>query len=513
MVGSVELELVLDESTEEAALTRMQDRHRAFLKRKASGPTSRAWKPPTRHRVATYMGLCAMHNILAHWIPRGLLWFVATEERFAGPAIRWPRLRATPDTGSDNVCGFGYLTRYLKVNCEIMWDLSHGVHDDLLNGLKASGLFSHLLLALVRLNVVNGPWEEDVWYNKIINQLEDLFNRVPDGTSVPCFMEFVEEMLDEPAGRDLRGHPDAFQQLWARLKTNHPYRRKGAKCQMGRFMNVVRKLTEHLRHFAPRKFCMLFVGLEMGLLAGQKVSQILNDADFAEEAGTLRARAGVQERALRNACSNSYEMALAQMLDDDIHRKDMMVSVASDSVSKWHGEQNSELRATTAAAPFLQRQLAGDFGLHLSRMFRTLSSVPDLVAAGFMIPGSPATDAAQNETYLVAREDEYAQVFVNTLGGIAYNRIRRNAWLHLSWASRSAICLTGDAAAVDREVERMRRDRENDDVFKEMADDHLGLSEINGRSTWLLPSELQIYLVLEQADWEFIQEVLELFRN
>jgi hypothetical protein len=181
--------------------------------------------------------------------------FVVCAKRLLEPAITWPRLRVTGDQGPDQVCGSGFMARVLKMNVEVWWDLSHAAHNDVHNGIAYCGLYGHLVLSLIRLNIVNGPWAEDMWYKAIINVLDQILNR--EGSTwrdQELFKEFLAEMLEEEGGSDLKQYPDGPDRLWERLKSDHPFRRKGAKVVLNRFMEVVRKLREHQRTWAQRIF-------------------------------------------------------------------------------------------------------------------------------------------------------------------------------------------------------------------------------------------------------------------
>ena len=155
----------------DAAKTQMRDRPRAFLKRKRTDKDNKEYRPRKRHRLPSYHLLACFQNMLAHWIVGGLLHFAVTADMLSQPAATWPRLAVPSDMGSDNVCSFSFLQRKVKLCLDLPWDPSHGAHDDVFNGVRYALLMGHLMLSLVRLNCVCGPWNEDRNYKNVLNAM------------------------------------------------------------------------------------------------------------------------------------------------------------------------------------------------------------------------------------------------------------------------------------------------------------------------------------------------------
>ena len=135
-------------------------------------------------------------------------------------------------------------------------------------------LIRYLILAFIRLNIVNGPWAEDIWYKTIMDGLNDLFHKgaAPlNGNAL--FYYYMADMLQEEDNADIRDDPNASQLLWERLKTTHPFTSKGATVCMNRFMEVVRNIKSHLKSYSTRTCIMVFVAIEMGLFEKFKIQK------------------------------------------------------------------------------------------------------------------------------------------------------------------------------------------------------------------------------------------------
>ena len=94
-----------------------------------------------------------------------------------------------------------------KLNIDISFDPSHGVHNDMLNAVKFAGLKSHLHMTLLRLNVPHGPWDEDLRYKQVCGSISEMLS-TGSPKNHPLFMNRLDDMLEDPACIDIRGKVD-----------------------------------------------------------------------------------------------------------------------------------------------------------------------------------------------------------------------------------------------------------------------------------------------------------------
>ena len=88
--------------------------------------------------------------------------FVVEDDALALLATTRPRISICGDQGSDNMCAANFLQRSCRavVDCVCVGGISHGIHNDVIMGLRRSALFQHVLIALILINVIHGPWGE-----------------------------------------------------------------------------------------------------------------------------------------------------------------------------------------------------------------------------------------------------------------------------------------------------------------------------------------------------------------
>ena len=177
-MGEVSIADVEGAAALQQELRSQRDRHRAFLKKVAPGPRGQGgWGVRRRRRKKSWQYLCCLHNQLVQVVPAGLKHFCLAESlEDRGDPLHWPRLSCGPDQGSDGTCAFQFAQRVLHLNCDLTWDVSHGVHNDILNGIEHAGLYSHLLLSLLRLNCPLGPWSEDTRWKECQASLNELLS-------------------------------------------------------------------------------------------------------------------------------------------------------------------------------------------------------------------------------------------------------------------------------------------------------------------------------------------------
>lgn len=77
------------------------------------------------------------------------------------PAIEWPLLAVAPDRHSIGVSAINFMQRVLHLNVDEVFDMSHGAWDDEKLSLKDAGLQPWLLLAMVPVNLFDGPWADN----------------------------------------------------------------------------------------------------------------------------------------------------------------------------------------------------------------------------------------------------------------------------------------------------------------------------------------------------------------
>ena len=326
-----ELDMAKDEGVPASleAAAAIESRAENFMKRHCGEANAQAnWRPKKRHRKSTWLLECDFDNQIRQVVPEGLAYFAVPKNvRDRGPAIKWPRLSWSADMASSNVTMACHLLYHCGLNIDYCPDFSHGVHDDIYNGLKCSGLYQHCVLALVRLNIPNSPWGMSMRYHQCKEALGEL-SRNSSWDRCFLFKEFAPAMLCEASTMHFADCDRPEEELFAHVVSGGAFQTKGAKTMMGRFAGVIRKIEEELEHISQRKFMYLHVALELDMLGSKKFASL---ARLSTELATTTTSIieTPQEAALRKSCANQLVVGLMDLLQCDSERKDRIVVAVS----------------------------------------------------------------------------------------------------------------------------------------------------------------------------------------
>jgi len=308
-----EIKVAMDTGPPEAALAASRDRQRAWLGRKRSRPGTRGWVPRKRHRVATSKFCWSTE----HQLELSNLSFndlrLPDEPADRPPPKDWKRGSMAVDQGSDGVCAGNYLMRGLNLVLDCTYDISHGVHRDVICMLKQCGLWVWATLMLVAFNVPTGPYAEDQRYKQCKEGIDLLYNRTSPA-DIPLFEANLQGMVDDMGNKDILAVEDPGMEVWEDCKADNPWKTRGDKILMNRFLGFIYKLSSEIRMFSKRGFHYQFVCIEENMLAGTKFEKLaMANSAAMHEAGlgsTDARRPGLDDRAMRSSCQNATVIAM-----------------------------------------------------------------------------------------------------------------------------------------------------------------------------------------------------------
>lgn len=249
----------------------------------------------------------------------GLSLFVlaaAIQDRPADP-LTWPIIAPTVDQCSSGVSAINFAKRVLGINIDEFYDPSHGCWNDEKKTMGDVGLKSWLLLMMVAINVMDGPWANNGRYNESWEALVALAKNVTDPMSLPLFVSLLPMMAIE--AKVPLDDPHLAAKVWKALFLNGPLSKKGYKCNLNRFYGFVTVSLSEVEHFFMKLFIFLYVSLEMDYIGGANVpklaiSQSASSSDPAT-ASTSNTIKSAEEKALRSACGNAYGIATMMYSD------------------------------------------------------------------------------------------------------------------------------------------------------------------------------------------------------
>ena len=392
---------------------------------------------------------------------------------------------------------------------DTVWDTSHECHNDLLNGLKLAGLYDHVVMSLVRLNIPVSPWHTDMRYRQTHLALRDLLDTETPQRCV-LFQEYAPALLAEPATQHLSAEENPEQALWDYLRHNSCVATKGTKIMMGRYCNVLRKLRSEVRHFHQRQFIYTHCCLELDLVGTARFAGLLKSAEDAQNKPTSILRETPAEAALRKACANQMVVGLMDSFSQDCRAKDHIVTTVTEPWDKWLGVTSQRLRSTSESGPWLREQIRSDYLRTCEDTFACLSSEASLQQCEVLLPTKAQLGMCFDEH--AERENTKALAIAHCAMGVNFCRLRRRAYMFLGPSCLSAFLINDDARA-GLVIKQIHADYDNFLYFQELTDKVAGVKPIVERSPFNDASTLQVALVLKEAGWRLTPRVQQFFRT
>ena len=110
--------------------------------------------------------------------------------------------------------------------------------------------------------------------------------------------------LAEPAGAEFLDAERPEEALWNHLKEDNALSTKNTKLVLGRFLGVVRKLRDELKHFGQRRFLYLHTCLEMDFVGSKKFASLVSSGAHGAKSTNSRVETP-DEATLRKSCANN----------------------------------------------------------------------------------------------------------------------------------------------------------------------------------------------------------------
>ena len=127
-----------------------------------------------------------------------------------------------------------------KGNFDIVWDPSHGAWNDIKNSAKDANYLQFLLSLLLVWNLPHGPWAED-YRSSQVKEMVDTLCKEEFATPPPLLLANAANIFKESERPGFAADPDSVQILWDDFRNDNPFRKKGAKISLNRFMSLVQQ--------------------------------------------------------------------------------------------------------------------------------------------------------------------------------------------------------------------------------------------------------------------------------
>ena len=151
---------------------------------------------------------------------------------------------------------------FFNLNLDYTPDTLHGGHRCSLDVLRKSGLYPFVATMMVVRAVPHGPWGEDQRFRQSQEALADHLEHT-DPSQCPLFQMLAPKMLRDKGWEHMAGSEDIEQTLFDELPESSPFRKKGCKGNLNRFMSVVRELRQLDKNWHTTQYGWVHCALEL----------------------------------------------------------------------------------------------------------------------------------------------------------------------------------------------------------------------------------------------------------
>lgn len=461
------------------------------------------------HRVSAFRWLRAIDEQLRHAMGAGLEHFAVDPNPAKRPRWNeWLVLSVALDCGSDGVAGVNAALRQLSLNMDFTPDQSHLAWRGVIDALKASKLWVFMLTAMLAGNVAHGPWCDDLRYRQSVEAMDALMaNESPE--CCPLFMASVGDMaVDLRDKLEVTDDATSARNIWDFLRSEAPWRRKGAKSNVNRFLSAILQGHREAHLFALRSFMYSYCVLELDMVGSAKFRRTCIKEPNQGSGDGPTSRTDVAEKSLRAACQN--QMVVAALFYSDRQNRLMlrMVVRLTQPIMRWFEAQSRELRSAQDSALWMFRQQQGEFGEVSADTFRVLSSEVDLHWVGFLLPKHLGRQSDLDE-FEVMQQDDVAQAMGRLSLNLVGARSTRNLWLTHGWPSLALGFVSPEPLRGQR-IAEFRQAHEGFERAKALQDEVPGLRAVIRRSPFELVHVQQLWCMLSESAFSMTREVTAL---
>lgn len=448
---STAVALATDENEAREAHRESRKRQRALLGKFASSskaPGSRSkgeWRPPKRYRVSSYKTIVQLDGQLRTLGMTGLARYAcdgSQDRKFDAD----PVLTIVWDQESSNIAAAHYMMYHRKMQIDFIFDGAHGAWNDVRAACKDANYMGFLLGLLLVWNLPHGPWSDDMRWSQTRELLAE-FTFAGSEPPPPLIAARVHDALEECGRLDTLASGDAIEELWSEFCEHDPFRRKGAKVSLNRWMSLVQTGRHELRVWSMRRACYELVAMESDWLK-DKISTMMvarSASDAAAGAGGVAAREvttsrrpDVVDRAVRSSCENSLVVGV-YLLSAPLARRRLAIFLeVSDPVERWFNTQSRTCRSVRENRTWTLQQVSGQCMQHIALIWVPMTLRASLKRAGFWLPHSDVTVPPES---VAALDDALAGEIGSLVLSMLRHRLIRTLPLTLGWPANAILMM------------------------------------------------------------------------
>lgn len=506
--GEVATEIELGASAS-SALSACRKRQRSFLKMSLDvQKKGRAdWRPPKRYRLGSYKNLVTIDSQLCNLGLPGLGHYVKDWD--TEPWETWPILTMCLDQESTNLASVHWLMYNQGAAIDPQWDPNHGAWNDVKCAAKASGYMAFLLGLMVVWNLPHGPWADDMRSAQVQEAL-DLMTDCREASVPPLIEARSRSILQESGCEECLSNPDAIQRMWEGFRQDTPFRKKGSKTSLNRFMSLVKQGRSELKHWSFRLACYELVSMESDMLSSGKVQKLVFKRAEAEatanEGGTTGAEGEAKgttssrrpdgvDHALRTSCQNAMVLSIFLLSAPLAWRRLAIFIDISNHIDRWHSRASKTCRSVTECQAWVSQESSGGCLNNIGCIWGSLLLPAAVARQGFWVAHK---DRSPADATLATLEDSLAAEAGTMALALIRQRLVRTLPLSMGWPNCASRLLASPAEA-EREAARILRAFEGFEQLRAEQGHHDCLRSLVSRSLFKRPCVMLLVKGLRSA--------------
>lgn len=520
--------------------------YKAWLRCSEAWTEGGTWKPlQKRTRSKAHQWLIAVENILQQYTGKGLVQYLPVgskpeDTNLVGPAgskpgeeddpYSWPWLGIALDRGPDSWAAKQFLKYALEANVEEFPDQSHDCWNDARNALRETGLWNHVLVMILALNLAHAPYDGGKWFNMATAAFFEYYHIA--NHMDPLFQRMLPKILSDWDEMHRMTEPGISQDVWNRLPLQWCWKRRGVKVGMCRFFGFMTASVPYRRIFHTKLLGMIYLGMKQGWLKKASVKTAAKRVLKVKDTGADKKQStkdSKQQVSKLFGYGNAMQLVTICCLEANTYFHQCMIEVCSAPLVAWHQHQNKTLRSCEGAGPWFREQACGGFLRPCCAMFAVIWSCggdgPTVQSMGFYAGGAVANvffgsqpvglalgttpgEAAPgskpeglNHPEVMSEYERAMVAFMYTLNLVS-NRVRRCFWAMRGWPAQSCLFGAYDSATRLSTIATLKQDLEGYLKCKAEAPEFFGQKNLSVFETRPVKQAVRIMKVTRQNNGE-----------
>ena len=316
---------------------------------------------------------------------KGLDAFLADAPGSDAPLGQRPSLNLFFDEASPNIAMYLWLAYHKKLRVVGIRDIFHRQWNDVMNAIKAAGLWWAVLLTSVAFNLPYGPWQGSAWFGKLQEGAAHLLEHSPSGSKLTdaLYAAMCNDRGEEPTGAAAHRKQVLRDNLRGKA-----FERKGPRVALKRWFSWLQAAAWHDECWHSRLLVILFLGMKSRVYksaadtpyfggaegkfggAAEQVESSDDETKDAKEAAKVPAAAkaasskapshpedegaaedrrvatgNVEVAALRKKCKNTLYVAAAALSTSGLQRQVRLITALANPLYDVHAENARDARA------------------------------------------------------------------------------------------------------------------------------------------------------------------------